>query len=155
MAKLFWLACFAMLTVLPANSQNPQLSKYKKVEAYEIRPGILMMPRYTSDGQVCEIGLEKRHYSPEMIRTESALSSEEIDELVDELAPASVRGPKPSGLAGHDSILIDGHAITRTRNYENVVVEIDAAQSDRCKKGSICSDGDVVVTIRWKNRKCE
>jgi hypothetical protein len=154
MAKLLWLAGFALLTVVPASSQNPQFSKYKKVEAYEVRPGVLMMPRYTSDGQVCEIGLEKRLYSPEMIRTDSALSSDEIDQLVDELAPESERGPKLTGFAGRDSVLIDGHVITWTRNYENILVYIYAPQSARCKKG-ICTEGDVTVTIDWKNRKCE
>jgi len=26
------------------------------------------VPRYTADGQVCKIGMEKRQYSPELIR---------------------------------------------------------------------------------------
>ena len=32
--------------------------------AYEIRPGVLVMPRYAQDGQVWEVGMEKRRYSP-------------------------------------------------------------------------------------------
>ncbi len=90
-----------------------------------------------------------------MIRVNPTFSEEEIDGLVDEFAPDSERGPKPTGLAGRERILIDGHVITRTRDYQNIVVEIDAAQFDKCKKGTICSGGDVVLTIRWKNRNCE
>jgi hypothetical protein len=47
-----------------ASAQSSRFSKYKTVEAYEIGPGILMMPNFSSDGQVCEIGLEILHYSP-------------------------------------------------------------------------------------------
>lgn len=154
MWKLAVVVCVVMLSYSATHAQNGQFSKYKSVEAYEVRPGILMMPRYTADGQTCEIGLEKRHYSPGVISTISSFSSDEIDELVDELAPESVRGPKPTGFAGRDSLLIDGHVITWTRNYENIVVYIYAPQSDRCRKG-ICTEGNVAVTIAWKNRKCE
>ncbi len=59
MAKLVWLACFAVLSVMPASSQNAQFSKYKKVEAYEIRPSILMMPRYTATARFAKLGLRK------------------------------------------------------------------------------------------------
>src|SRR5271154_3302293 len=68
MLKLIVLAFAAVLLLAAANPEHDKFAKYKSVEAYEIRPGILMMPRYSSDGQVCQIGLEKLHYSPETIR---------------------------------------------------------------------------------------
>jgi hypothetical protein len=30
------------------------MAKYKAVEAYEVRPGILVFPTYSEDGEVCE-----------------------------------------------------------------------------------------------------
>ena len=71
----------AVLLLATANHAHEQFAKYNAVEAYEIRPGVLMMPSYSSDGQVCEMGLEKLHYSPEIIRLDSSLSRKEIDEI--------------------------------------------------------------------------
>jgi hypothetical protein len=61
MSKLFGLVVVAMFLLPTVNPAHEKFAKYKAVEAYEIRPGILMMPRYSADGQVCEIGLEKLH----------------------------------------------------------------------------------------------
>lgn len=60
------------------------------MEAYEVQPGILAFPTYAADGQVCEIGIERRHYSLEVIRLDPGLSREEIDKTVDDLAPTAV-----------------------------------------------------------------
>jgi len=96
MSRRLGLVCIASLALvlLGAKPQSDLFSKYKAVEAYELKPGILMMPRYTADGEVCEIGLEKRQYSPELIRTSSRLSHAEIEQYVDELVPSDARGPK-------------------------------------------------------------
>jgi hypothetical protein len=55
--KVAWIA-FILLPVAKAQTDqhNSHFSNYKAVEAYEIRPGILMMPRYAKDGSVCEVG---------------------------------------------------------------------------------------------------
>src|SRR5208282_383403 len=94
MSKLIGLACVFMLLFPTMKPQSKKFSKYKAIETYEVRPGFLIMPRYSDDGLVCEIGLEKLHYSPEMIRLDSSLSREEIDQIFDELVPADERGPK-------------------------------------------------------------
>jgi hypothetical protein len=155
MKKVIGAACVAIFLLTAASAQSGQFSKYKSVEAYEIQPGILMMPSYTRDGQVCEIGLEKRHYSRELIRTGSAsFSNEEIDKLVDELAPESVRGPRTSAAAGRNSITIGSQIITATRNYENVAVSVYSEKAGTCR-GAICTQGNAAVSIQWKNRKCE
>jgi hypothetical protein len=54
-----------------------------------------MLPRYASDGRVCEIGLEKKHYSPDLIR-HGDLSRKEIDLIAEELAPSGERVPSPT-----------------------------------------------------------
>jgi hypothetical protein len=92
-----------MLNASTATQQ--QFAKYRKIEAYEVRPGILMMPRYTTGDEVCEIGLERLHYSPELIRIDSGLSRKEIDLALDELVPIEERG-KPSGAA--DGLITQG-----------------------------------------------
>src|SRR5258708_4191474 len=84
-----------MLIVLNATTTQQRFTKYQKIEAYEVRPGILMMPRYASDGEVCEIGLQRLLYSPDLVRTYPVLDRMEVDQILDELVPPDERG-KPS-----------------------------------------------------------
>lgn len=83
-----WRFCFSL------HPQRNGFTTYKAVEAYEVQPGILAFPTYGADVQVREIGMERRHYSPEVIRLDSGLSQEEIDKTMDDLAPTAVRGQK-------------------------------------------------------------
>jgi hypothetical protein len=71
MPKFVGLSLTILIMLNAVTTAQQQFAKYRKIEAYEIRPGILMMPRYTADDRVCEIGLEKLHYSPERIRLDS------------------------------------------------------------------------------------
>ena len=124
MSKLVALALAAVLLLHFEGRQNDQFLKYKAVEAYEIRPGTLMMPRYSENGEVCEIGLERRHYSPEEIRLDSTLSREEVNQIAEELVPTNERGPKTKGVGGGDNMSMTGHGIITTSAYENVSIEI-------------------------------
>jgi hypothetical protein len=144
-------------TLGAASQTEDKFKRYKAVEAYEVRPGVLMMPRYDSTGHVCQIGLEKLHYSPEVIRHGSGWSRKEIrhgsdwspkeiDELVAELAPE--RGARTD----HEETSFDGDTITTIFGYENVTIEIHAWQQKSSQKDS-AAEQDAVV-IRWNNREC-
>jgi hypothetical protein len=150
MAKLLGAICVLLLLLTPSPQKNT-MAKYKAVDAYEVRPGILMFPRYSEDGRVCEIGLERRHYSPEKITLYSTLSREEIDAIVDELAPASERGPKSQNPLD-DLMLVVGHGMTTFEKYENVTVEIESAVIANSKKKNTVDN--VAAIIQWKHRKC-
>ena len=152
MSKLIGSAFAAMLLLISANPVRETFAKYKAIEAYEIRPGIIMMPRYSVDEQVCEVGLEKLHYSPEIIRLDSTLSSKELDQIFDELAPANERGPKSD--IGGPVIVERGQGMTTTTDYENVTIQIYSAVSRAAGQGGITAS-DVAATIKWKNRKCQ
>src|SRR2546423_1316508 len=118
------LALFIILITLNATTTSEQrFARYRQIEAYEVRPGILMMPRYTSDDKVCEIGLEKLHYSPILIRLDSELSRKEIDEMLDELVPADERG-QPSKDSVGNLITQSGQGLTTNIEYENVSIQI-------------------------------
>jgi len=146
MSKLPYLACIAGLLLLGAKPQNEMFAKYKAVEAYEIRPGVLAMPRYAEDGQVCEIGIERRVYSPGMIRINQPLSQKEVDEIADELVPPKERGPRSNGLPS-DGAIMEGLSYTRQAVYENVIISSFGAVTD-VKNG-------VGFTIQWTKRKCQ
>jgi hypothetical protein len=154
MPKLVGSICAAIILLLPAISAREQFAKYKKVEAYEIRPGILMMPEYSSNGLVCEIGLERRHYSHEKIDLDSTLSRTLIDQIADELVPATERGSRIKELGAGNLIERLGNSITTNTEYENVSIQIYSDDSPASGQNGITVD-DVVATIKWKNRKCQ
>jgi hypothetical protein len=153
MSKLIALSVLAMLLVPTSNPGRERFAKYKAIEAYEIRPGILVMPRYSADGQVCEIGLEKLHYSPEMIRLDSSLSRNEIDQIFEELVPSGERGPKPTNLLAQGSTIISGRGTATDEEYQNVSIEIFGNFSPADGKDGATED-QVAATLKWKNRKC-
>lgn len=152
MSKLVGLPCVLMILFVAMKPQSEKFSKYKAIEAYEIRPGILMMPRYSDDGQVCEIGLERRHYSPDMIGLESGLSREEIDQVFEELVPTNERGPRSKDFR-RDLIVMGGHAITTIVDFQNVTIQIHGSEVSASSKREIVEDG-IAATLQWKNRKC-
>jgi hypothetical protein len=106
------------------------------------------MPRYTESGEVCEIGLERIRYSSEEVRRNDSLTREEIDQIVDELAPPNERGPKAKGLLGFDQIVQTGESYITFETYQNISVQIygDASRN--------CNQGIVAAMIKWDKRKC-
>jgi len=150
-AKILSAAC-VLLLFLTASPQEKTMAKYKAVETYEVRPGILMFPSYSEEGQVCQIGLERRHYSPQMIRLDSTLARKDVDEVVDELAPASERGPKSQNPLD-DLIHVVGPGMTTFEQYENITVQIESTVIASSKKKSTVED--VAAVITWKHRKCK
>jgi hypothetical protein len=112
-----------------------------------------MMPRYSQDGQVCEIGLQTRHYSPEIVRLDSSLSRSEINGLFDELVPADERGRKSEAF-GSEMTTMDGPGLTTIIQYENVWFEIVSERLPTSTQ-KVIRESDVVAIVHWKNRTCQ
>ena len=144
--------CVAIsLSLGAATTDLQRLAGYRKLEAYEVRPGILMLPKLTVDDEFCEIGLERLHYYPDRTRLYSDLSRKEIDQILDELVPLDQRG---QALAGppRPLITVDGHVSSTVIDFENVTVEISGPLVS--STGKSYKAGDVVATVRWKKRVC-
>jgi hypothetical protein len=154
MTKLIGLVIAVMFLLAAVNPDREKFAKYKTVEAYEIRPGILMMPRYSAGGEVCEIGLEKLHYSPEKIRVDSDLSRQEISQIFDELVPSAERGPKPTSLLESGMTTVSGRGMINDEEYQNVSIRIFGSFSPADGKDAGTLD-EVAATLTWKNRKCQ
>jgi hypothetical protein len=133
--------------------QHAMFSKYKVVEAYEVRPGILMMPTFSRDGQLCEVGLERLHYTPDKITLSSDLHREEIYRIIEELAPISTRGARAKNLLERGGLEIQGNALVETQEYENVSIRIYSENSASGPRDIVAHD--VVATIAWKHRECK
>jgi hypothetical protein len=146
MTKLTGLACLIAFLLLPANSQNERFSKYKRVEAYEVRPGILMMPTYAASGQVCRIVLQKEHYVDGVADLDSTLPREVVSQLFEELVPPTERGPLTTNKEFDRLSLYAGGSVTSFHDYENVSLDISRLAS---------SPGDIVAVIQWKGRSCQ
>jgi hypothetical protein len=149
MPKLTRLAGTAMLLLLSANPGRERFANYKAVETYEIRPGILMMPKYSADGLVCEVEIQRRHYSDGVVHLGSTIPHETVLKIIDEIAPASERGASIETLGSEYLSMYSGQGATSVAEYLNVSIEIDG------QTAPVGFAGDVVVFIRWKNRPCQ
>lgn len=143
----------AIFFIFIAMQKDPNLTGYKVIESYEIKPGVLIMPRYSQDGQICEIGVEKRLYSPEQVSVDPTLPRKTIQEVFDELVPSRARGPLAKDF-GEDLILPGARSTTTKIGYENVVLQIFSKRIPSSRKNEII-EADIAATIQWRNRTCK
>jgi hypothetical protein len=122
MAKGFVVLLTLGIAVVALGQTSADLSaKYRQVTSYELRPDVVMTPKYAADGQVCEMALERRQKTETGIFFAASFSEEEVRQLVDELAPEAERG---RNLTRHLNTTVDGGFITTEYTYENVVVHV-------------------------------
>jgi hypothetical protein len=146
MVKLIGLVLAVTLPMLVVKPDSAKFQKYKAVETYEVRPGILMLPNYASDGQVCRIELEKRHYSNEAAFLDSKIPHEVMIQIINELVPPNERGPLTMNFGTEYMSEYSGNSVTTFAEYKNVSIDIYSEAK---------SAGDVVALIKWKNLKCQ
>jgi|HubBroStandDraft_5_1064220.scaffolds.fasta_scaffold142381_1 hypothetical protein len=146
MVKLAGIACAIVFLFVPAKLQNERFSRYKRVEAYEVDPGILMMPRYSMNGQVCMVVLQKDHYVNGAADLDSSLPREVITKVLDELVPPSERGPLSTNEEMARLSVYAGNGVTSLVDYKNVSFDISRQAS---------SPGDIIAVVQWRERSCQ
>ena len=146
MVRLVGMACAIALLLFPSKCQDESFAKYKRVEAYDVRPGILMMPRYSANGQVCIVVLQKNHYVDGVADLDSTLPRDALTQVFDELVPPRERGPLTTNNEMARLSVYSGNAVTALLDYKNVSVDIARQAS---------SPGDVIAVIQWKGRSCQ
>ena len=129
-------------------------AKYRALSAYEVRPGVLMTAKYARNGQACEITLQ-RYHSENQPDGDDTIAPKLEEELINELAPESERGPEIKGLRWR-GFLAGGQSHIE-RDFVNVLVVEDGTYS--CEEGADgklnCSKGGTkMITIHWKSRTC-
>jgi len=136
-----------VIAVLGMHSAQELRSRYTRVESYEIRPGVLAMPKYAKDGTICQISIEKLHVQSDSVELGTpTMSHELVLEMIDELAPQSVRGNALTHFAGLDYVdEINGLTDVAVANYESISVRIFRLRSD---------DGDIAAILQWKRKQC-
>jgi hypothetical protein len=119
-------------------------AKYREITSYELRPDSIMTPKYATDGQVCEIAIERRQNTGAAIVFASPFSENEVSQFVDELAPEAERGRNLTRALNED---IDGDFITTTYTYENILVRVHGLTRP-------APGGSRVIIITWPKRTC-
>jgi hypothetical protein len=143
------IAAICLLAFVAGPSSN-RIRKYHAVEAYEIRPGIIATPVYMANHDLCEISIEKRHYSSNSVDMDATMSKDQILSLFDELVPKEERGG-PAGRLPPDTEITEGDlGMLRTRiPYENVTLAFFG------KKDSPDRQKYVTAIISWNKPQCK
>lgn len=111
--------------------------KYNHREVYEVQPGVQMIPKFDSSGVVCEMEVEQSHFGTNGTELDDGIDERKVYPIIDQLVPMSERG-----LQLKTSEECAGICQT-TNEYENVVIHIISGGHTR------------VVTIKWRNRRCD
>jgi hypothetical protein len=108
-----------------------------------------MTARFASDGQVCEMTLDKGQRTDTSIPYDDSFSNEEVRSLMDDLAPEGQRG---RDLTGRFQGTIEGLFYTTVYTYENVLVRVYGIR--QLGAGQVGTGGYKVIVITWRNRTC-
>jgi hypothetical protein len=143
--------CILLLTLAVAalGQTSADLSaKYPNV-IYRIRPHVLMTARFASDGQVCEMTLEKGQRTDTSIPYDDSFSNEEVHSLMDDLAPEGQRG---RDMTRRFDGTIEGLGYTTVYTYENVLVHVYGTR--QLGAGQVGTGGNKVIVITSRTRTC-
>lgn len=127
-----------------AQSTTELQSKYgSPLDAFVIRPGLLMTVKYAAEGKVCEMYIVEARTPGSNIGLRTPLSFETAPELIGELVPVSERGKKLRW-----PVQATGMTMMVFYKYENVSVEL--------VQNLLPAGGwsDSSLEIKWNNRGC-
>jgi hypothetical protein len=149
--QLFLLSVMSVL-ILAASSviaQTPAELESKfgtPVNAYVIRPGLLLMTNYTATGQPCEMSIIEAQTPRSNSNSRVPLTAEVVPKLIDELIPHGERGKKTRAYG-----LIRGQLTTGQFSYDYENVSIELIQNFKPSEGW----SDNSLKIKWNNRICK
>jgi len=127
-----------------SQSSTELSTKYPVITSYEVRPGILMTPKYSAGGQVCQMSIERQRATRSGVMMDSFMSAELVKTIVDELVPHSERGPALGGTGDNAAIITTGGLTQSVHTYEKISYYVLSGPNR-----------EIVVLIEWKNRKCQ
>jgi hypothetical protein len=137
------------LLVLVAGPSSDRFRKYRALEAYEISPGIVITPAYTASHDLCEISVERRHYSNNNVDMDAAMPKEQILSLFDELVPKEERGG-PSEILPADTEISESDfgMLSTSIPYKNLTLTM-YGKKDRPDRQQF-----ITAIISWNRTPC-
>jgi hypothetical protein len=135
---------FGFAATIQAQTSADLGAKYRQIISYELRPGVVMTPRYATNGQVCEMVLEKRVQNEAGIVFGFSFSDKERQEIVDQVVSPNERGAEYTSRL---NTTIDGGFITSDYTYDNVRIRVLGVTRPNPNPA-------LVITITWRKRSC-
>jgi hypothetical protein len=132
--------------ILTAQTESQIEQHYPRLKTYAVRPDLTLTAKYASDGQVCEMVFEPRHWDGEKVLLISTLQEDPIN-VVEEVVPLNERGPRQKDESEGTSF-VGGGVISRRIHYEKITV--DVAGSSQGKDWG----GIMVALVKWRTRSC-
>jgi hypothetical protein len=134
------------------------------VRAYSASEHIWVTPEFGDDGQLCMARLYPKQIDAGNNYLWDSLPLWEVKEVLDQLAPANVRGKKK----GDRGFFFIGGVVFSGFDYENVRIDFTSTspsrKPNRAVRAAPMADDDEfpgqfarsaqIVTISWLNRKC-
>jgi hypothetical protein len=138
--------CLVAFAVSPSSDR---FRNFHAMKTYESGPGVMISPICTVGRNVCEISIEKRHYSNNSVDLDASMSKAQILFLFDDLVPKEERGQPGGKILGDTEITeVDGKILTTSVPYENVTLTMHG------KKDTPDRQKYVAAIISWNKRQC-
>jgi len=110
---LFVVCCSSAFAQTDASALRAKYGEPLARETFKVRPNIEAVVNYGTGRQVCKIGLPPGSY----VTPPHGASKQQVDEVIDELVPPSVRGKEINkGIASAGRISLS------SADYENIII---------------------------------
>jgi hypothetical protein len=124
MVKNIFFAAWAVILIGCSGSFAQTVKEFqarygKPIEVYEIRPGILLYPKFDADGRLIEARIQRSIATGSTIYLDSELPDDQLVKILNELVPPERRGTR-SDLSG--LLVVVGPGGTQSDDYENVSI---------------------------------
>lgn len=141
------ISLFALaVPTITAQTESQIEQHYPRLKTYAVRPDMSLTAKYASDGQVCEMVLESRHWDGEKALLISTLQEDPIS-IVEEVVPLSERGSRKKDELDKLS-LVAGGSVSRSIHYEKMTVSVFGSSQGNDWAGIM------VTIVKWRNRSC-
>ena len=141
------IALFALsVPTITAQTESQIEQHYPRLKTYAVRPDMTLIAKYASDGQVCEMVLEPRHWDGEKVLLISTLQEDPIS-IVEEVVPLNERGPRQKDESDNVS-LVGGGVVSRSIHYAKITVKVFGSSQGNNWAGIM------VAIVKWRTRSC-
>jgi hypothetical protein len=135
----------ALGTAASAQTASELAHKYAHHEVYDVRPGVQMTAKFTSNGLVCEMQIEQERFLQDKVDMTNGIDKDGVNGLIDQLVPPSERGKKDTQ-PGSGMVIGLGQSMESVERYANVDVHVLSTTSNY--------PTTTVAYVNWRHRKC-
>jgi hypothetical protein len=139
------LALFLCGRIATAQTQSQIEQRYPKLNSYRAKSNVAMTVRFSSNGEVCEMVLEPRHWDGKEFFLYPTIEESDVLTLVEETVPLSERGERVKDPVA-DLMALSGNSFSQAYHYEKLTIHT---------AGLLKPSGIMSAVITWQNRSCD